>query len=365
MPKTNKAKLDDDEVSVASEASEASEAEVATKGKKSDKKSGNSGNSGNKLVSKSSKSGKSTGSSGSSKSGKKRAKTKDASKASPKRRKKAKELESEEEEDDEEPDEEEAEEEEEDEEEGEETAEPTEEELLEMERHKAGRRKISRAVARSNGYRGLATQAGYTKADANMADGAADQRVHAVSISDVRRLAHFCPQTASNPSYSLAEFESRQKIAFEPIADGAARVLQANTEYVARKVMNRLVANMVEQGVKRATPSMLRSVIAGVASNMQLSCLAPLGLIRHGQDYREPKRVPTGPGRSKIVEGEVLLRMAAGDAEERAEETRYSSEIKATMAAAVKKERERKAAAAKKRADAKQEKQKLTAEVGA
>ena len=242
---------------------------------------------------------------------------------------------------------------------GEEDAETAEQ----NEQHAAFRRKVKRAVARGNGYRDLSMQSGFSKSMSMKGNGTLDQTDHALTVSDIRRMVHFCPCTASNPSYNLEEFTARQNIAFEPIAEGAALVLQSNAEAVARKVMNQLVGNMVSAGVKRSTPSMLRNILRPIVENMELSCMAPIGLVRHGQDYKELKRVSTGPGRAKMVEKEVLLRMAPNDAEMRDEETRTSADIKKVMSTATKAEKERKARAAAKRAEAKQKRQAATVSV--
>jgi hypothetical protein len=185
-----------------------------------------------------------------------------------------------EDEDEEEEEEEQEEQEEQQNEEEEEEGEPPEGETSEarLRRLKAARRN-SRRNARQTGYRKWAKAAGL-KSGGSFGN---DMLQSVFSASDIVRMATWCPHTATDAGIDLPEFKALLGMRDESLPPGPVKVLQANVESFARKLVGDVVMRSIESGGMTITAANVRSVLRPFNSVLRTEFSTPLGLVRAAQ----------------------------------------------------------------------------------
>ena len=168
-----------------------------------------------------------------------------------------------------------------DEEDGEEDEEEDEE--AKAKRH-AKRKRRQRTVARRKGYRAIACKAGYSSGVAS-AHAERDVACNILTINETLRAAKWCPKMPNASTYGgdLAEFKLRSKLSMESLPRGPAAVLRASGEVLARRVMNDAVQRTFDAGKTRVSVATMMAALRPLQPVLNLSFMAPVGLIRHAQ----------------------------------------------------------------------------------
>jgi outer membrane biosynthesis protein TonB len=138
-----------------------------------------------------------------------------------------------------------------------------------------------RRKARQNGYRSYANMAGAGVGNASFGN---DLVKSIFSPSDIRRLATWCPSTG-DVHMSLAEFETHLSQRDESLSSGPLKVLGANVESFARKIVTELVMRNVEsKGSQTISAANVKSVLRPfVGALHSADFLSPGGIVRIAQ----------------------------------------------------------------------------------
>ena len=170
------------------------------------------------------------------------------------------------------------------EEEEEEDAEEDAENEDEAERRNRLRRSLlnSKRKARQNGYRFFATQAGCAVGKESYAN---DIAKSLLSPSDVARLAHWCPESATDIFCDLAQFKRQIALRKMPLTSGPLKVLTANVESLARNITKDAVMRSLESnGPAAVTVANMNGALRPFANALHIAdLLMPHGVARTAQ----------------------------------------------------------------------------------
>ena len=158
-----------------------------------------------------------------------------------------------------------------------------------------------RRKARQNGFRSYAELAG---AGAGKRSFGNDILSSIFTPSDIKRLAAWTPQA---DSYSdLTEFQTQLSVRDESLSSGPLKVLGANIESIARKVVQELVMRNVENNAgSTITPANVKSVLRPFIGALHVSDFTcPKGIVRSAQLTKKPAYEFDDEGRRTVVDGE-------------------------------------------------------------
>lgn len=219
----------------------------------------------------------------------------------------------------------------------------------------------SRRASRQKGYRNWAKEAG---TEVGRGQTFANDMLKSVySLPDTVRAAKWSSHCV-DPGMELRDMKSMLEMREEAIPAGAARVLHANMESLARNVVNEVVLRAVEGGVGTITASNIRSVVRPANSALRLDSCTPLGLVRVAQHVKRTKAVKVdedghpGEPKTKVVElDHTVLKKAEDDDDLIAAERAFAKQNHVKLLKEADKERNAKRMAkAKKRKDAEEAK---------
>lgn len=147
-------------------------------------------------------------------------------------------------------------------------------------RLKAARRN-TRRNARQNGYRRWARSAGLKPGCANSFGN--DMLEGVFSASDVVRMATWSPHSA-DVGMEVPAFKEVLAMRDESLPSGPVKVLQANVESFARKVIGEVVMRSMESGGPATiSAANIRSVLRPFNEVLRIDFSTPLGLVRAAQ----------------------------------------------------------------------------------
>ena len=197
---------------------------------------------------------------------------------------------------------------------GDEDDEEEEEEEVEEEEGEDNAKKVKRLKrsrinerrkARQNGIRSYAEKAGAKVGSKSFGN---DMVASIFSQSDVKRLAQWCP-SSGDVHMSKSEFETHLNLRDEPLSTGPLKVLGANVESFARKIISEVVLRNVENGgAQTITAANVKSVLRPFLGALHSDdFLAPGGVIRIAQQSPVGKYEVDDDGKRTWVEGEGFL----------------------------------------------------------
>ena len=163
-----------------------------------------------------------------------------------------------------------------------------------------------RRKAKQNGFRSYAELAG-----AGIGKGGSfgnDLLIAAFSPSDVKRLATWAPSTG-DVHMKLAEFETHLGLRDESFSSGPLKVLGANVESFARKVLNEVVLRNIETGTGvTITAANVKSVLRPFVGSLDFDdFLAPGSVVRNAQQTAVATSTTDEHGKRVVVEGDEFL----------------------------------------------------------
>jgi hypothetical protein len=241
-----------------------------------------------------------------------------------------------------------------DEEEEEETVLAGESDAAKERRLKASRRN-GRKNARQRCYRGWAKKAGAGDVDTPGEFGN-DLLSSTLSISDVNRMATWAPECVEIGS-NLEEFKLMLGQREERLGQSAAHVLRVNVEGVARKIVLELTERCLESnGPQTISAAHVRSLLRPYEKAMEVTSIAPDGLIRFAQMKKKTRVVTTMTPEGKVnkVEetDETVLPLHEEDNEAIAAERKFAKANHLKLLKEADKERDERRAEKKKTRDA-------------
>ena len=190
------------------------------------------------------------------------------------------------------------------EEEEEEEEEPDESQAARLRRLKRSRVN-ERRKARQNGFRAYAELAGANVGKNSFAN---DHSMAILSSSDVKRLATWCPSTG-DVFMSLPQFEQHLELRDQSLSSGPLKVLAANVESFARKVVHELVLRNVESsGSATISAANVTSVLRPFVGALHADdFLAPGGVVRVAQQTANGYYETNEEGKRVFVQGDGFL----------------------------------------------------------
>jgi len=145
-------------------------------------------------------------------------------------------------------------------------------------------RRNARRNARQAGYRKWAKAAGLLPSTTSFGN---DMLKNVFSHSDIVRMATWCPHTADT-GIDFPAFTAMLAMRDESLSSGPVKVLQANLESFARKVVNEVVMRSLEaQGSMTITAANVKSVLRPFNSVLRTEFSTPLGLVRAAQHFQK------------------------------------------------------------------------------
>lgn len=139
-----------------------------------------------------------------------------------------------------------------------------------------------RRNARQAGYRKWAKLAGL-RSGRYVSSFGNDMQRNVFSKSDITRMANWCPHTA-DVGIELSEFKAVLRSRNESLSSGPAKILQANVESFARKLIGDLVMRSMEtQSSMTITAANVKSVLRPFNDVLHREFSTPLGLVRAAQ----------------------------------------------------------------------------------
>jgi hypothetical protein len=162
-----------------------------------------------------------------------------------------------------------------------------------------------RRKAKQNGFRSYAEMTGSGVGKNSYGN---DLLTAALSQSDIKRLATWAP-CAGDVSMKLADFETHLGLRDESLSSGPLKVLGANVEGFARKVLNEAVLRNVETGTGATiTAANLKSVLRPFVGALNSEdFLAPGGVVRTAQQTPQKVTTTDDAGRRIVTEGDDFL----------------------------------------------------------
>ena len=180
-----------------------------------------------------------------------------------------------------------------------------------------------RRKAKQNGYRSYAELAGAGSGKGSFGN---DLLVAAFSPSDVKRLATWAP-SSGDVHMKLSEFEEHLGLRDESFSSGPLKVLGANVESFARKVLNEAVMRNIETGTSvMITAANIKSVLRPFVGSLDFEeFLAPGSVVRNAQQTAVAMSTTDESGKRVVVEGgEFLLPKGEDEDAAIAEERKFS-----------------------------------------
>ena len=209
-----------------------------------------------------------------------------------------------------------------------------------------------RRKAKQNGYRSYAELAGAGNGKGSFGN---DQLVSALSPSDVKRLATWAPSTG-DVHMKLAEFETHLGLRDESFSSGPLKVLGANVESFARKVLNEVVLRNIETGTGATiTAANVKSVLRPFVGSLDFEdFLAPGSVVRIAQQTAIATTTTDDQGKRVVVEGDEFL-LPKGEDEDAAiaEERKFAKTNHVKLLKEADKARDAKLAERKRKREAK------------
>ena len=162
-----------------------------------------------------------------------------------------------------------------------------------------------RRKAKQNGFRSYAELAGAGIGRKSFGN---DLLIAAFSPSDVKRLATWAPSTG-DVHMKLAEFETHLGLRDESFSSGPLKVLGANVESFARKVLNEVVLRNIETGTGvTITAANVKSVLRPFVGSLDFDdFLAPGSVVRNAQQTAVATSTTDEHGKRVVVEGDEFL----------------------------------------------------------
>ena len=146
---------------------------------------------------------------------------------------------------------------------------------LTLEEKAANRKKRANNLAKTRGYRKLATTSGL---------GTKTVSSNILRMAEVARACQYVPDDPKHVAYDTLE-EYAQKLAMhhEPLPRAPCAVVRASVEVLARQIAQECVLRTYEMGMARVTPHTVHAVCRPLAQATGMSSAMPRGLIRHAQ----------------------------------------------------------------------------------
>lgn len=146
---------------------------------------------------------------------------------------------------------------------------------LSPEQKAANRKKKANRLAKTRGYRKIATLGGL---------GTKTVSSNILTLAEVGRACQYVPQDPKHAAYeTLDEYKLKLGMAHEPLPRAAKAVVRASAEVLARQIAFECVLRTYESGMAKVTPHTVFSVCRPLMQATGFSSSAPLGLIRHAQ----------------------------------------------------------------------------------
>ena len=209
-----------------------------------------------------------------------------------------------------------------------------------------------RRKAKQNGYRSYAELTGAGNGKASFGN---DLLIAAFSPSDVKRLATWAPATG-DVHMKLSEFETHLGLRDESFSSGPLKVLGANVESFARKVLNEVVLRNIETGTSTTiTAANVKSVLRPFVGSLCFEdFLAPGSVVRNAQQTAIATTTFDEQGKRVIVEGDEFL-LPKGEDEDAAiaEERKFAKANHSKLLKEADKARDAKLADRKRKREAK------------
>ena len=216
---------------------------------------------------------------------------------------------------------------------------------LTPEQKAANRKKRANNLAKTRGYRKIATMSGL---------GVKTVSSNILSMAEVARACQYVPQDPKHVAYdTLDEYAQKLAMHHEPLPRAPCAVVRASAEVLARQIAQECVLRTYEMGMARVTPHTVHAVCRPLMQATGMSSAMPLGLIRHAQitnvgatDNATPALSSTSADAERSKEEAKMLPKQNEMAKAR---DKKRKELKAERAAKkAKREAEREAAAADK-----------------
>lgn len=145
--------------------------------------------------------------------------------------------------------------------------------------------------ARSRGYRGVATKAGYS-AEYATSDQSRDVASNVVTVNETRRAAGWYPKIDGKVAFgTIGEFKERLEIANEPLPPRAAEVVRASLEVFMRRLAGDSLQSAFDVGSKRIKPEHVMPHTRKLQRHLKYTLDAPKGVIRYAQQEKEGERI--------------------------------------------------------------------------
>jgi len=160
----------------------------------------------------------------------------------------------------------------------------------------------ARKKARNSGYRKLAVAvgAGTGKKSSNM-----DMLKYAISATDMARLASWAPETGEGVE-SEEELKARLLLKYNSLPSGAAAILHANTEALARNVMADVVERVRDGMANTVTAAHMRAALRKLDGVLDFKFVLPSGIVEHARTTEKGNFVGTGAEREWVGNGKIL-----------------------------------------------------------
>lgn len=161
----------------------------------------------------------------------------------------------------------------------------------------------ARKKARNSGYRKLALAVG---AGVGKKSSSKDMVKYAISASDLARLATWAPETGEG-LVSENQLKAQLELKFASLPSGAAAVLHANVEALARNVMNDVVERVKDGTSNTVTAAHMRSALRKMANVLEFDQFQlPAGVVEHARMTEKGFYNGTGADREWVSKGTVL-----------------------------------------------------------
>lgn len=137
------------------------------------------------------------------------------------------------------------------------------------------RKKRANTLAKTRGYRKIATLGGL---------GTKTVSSNILTLAEVGRACKYVPQDPKHVAYAtLEEYKEKLDMAHEPLPRAPKAVVRASAEILARQIAQECVLRTYEMGIARVTPHTVHAVCRPLMQATGFSNAIPLGLIRHAQ----------------------------------------------------------------------------------
>lgn len=160
----------------------------------------------------------------------------------------------------------------------------------------------ARKKARNSGYRKLAVAVGAGAGDKSSNK---DMLKYAISATDMERLASWAPETGEGVE-SEEELKARLVLKYNSLPSGAAAILHANTEALARNIMADVVERVRDGVSNTVTAAHMRSALRKLNNVLDFNFELPSGIVEHARTTEKGHFVGTGAEREWVANGTIL-----------------------------------------------------------